>query len=108
VTISVVSSGTQTATINTRHSLYSTAIAGVFALHVDTSNLAIGDTLELSIDVAFAAGGSRKTTYSVTFAHNQSDPGKISVPVVSPYSVEFFLKQTSGTGRSFPWSVVVL
>ncbi len=104
----VVSSGSQTATINTLHSLYSTTIAGVFSLLVDTSNLVIGDVLELSVSVAFASGGSRKTTYAVTYAHTQSDPGKISVPVVSPFSVEFFLKQTAGTGRAFPWCVVVL
>ncbi len=106
--MTVVSSGTQTATVGTLHSLYSTTTSGVFSLLVDTSNMTLGDTLELSVSVAFASGGSRKNTYEVTYAHVQSDPGKISVPVVSPYSVEFSLKQTAGTGRAFPWCVVVL
>lgn len=101
----VASSGSKTATISTKHSLYATTADGVYSLMVDTNNLALGDVLELSIDVAYSSGGSRRQTYAVTYAHVQSDPGKISVPVIAPYGAEFFLKQTAGTGRSFNWCV---
>jgi len=102
----VAASGSQAATISTKHSLYSSATSAVFVFMVDTSNMVNGDILELYIDQAYASGGARMQTYSVTYAHAQSDPGKVSVPVVSPYSIEFFLKQTAGTGRAFPWVIV--
>lgn len=105
---SAASSGTQVATISTKHSLYATTVSGNYALMVDTSNMVLGDVLELSVDAAYASGGTRRQTYAVTYAHAQSDAGKISVPVVAPWGAEFFLKQTAGTGRSFPWAVVLI
>ncbi len=105
---SIASSGAQSAIIGTKHSLYATTGAGTYALMVDTANLSLGDTLELSVDVAFASGGTRRQTYHVPYSHVQSDPGKISVPVIAPYGAEFHLKQTAGTGRSFDWCVVSL
>lgn len=105
---SVASSGTQSASINTKHSLYATTTAGTYSLLVDTNNMVLGDTLELYIDVAFASGGTRRQTYNIPYSHAQGDPGKISVPVIAPYGAEFHLKQTAGTGRSFPWCVVLL
>ncbi len=103
----IISSGAQAATLNTPHLLYQTTDAGVYSLMVDTSQLALGDVLELSVDVAFASGGTRRQTYAVTYAHTQSDPGKISVPVVAPFGAAFYLNQTAGTARSFDWCVVL-
>ncbi len=105
---SVASSGSQSATINTKHSLYATTNSGIYSLMVDATNMVLGDVLELSVDVAYASGGTRRQTYAATYAHAQSDPGKISVPVVAPWGAEFNLKQTAGTGRSFPWAVVLM
>lgn len=106
--MNIIGNGTQSATIATKHSLYATTAGSTYVLMVDTNNLALGDVVELSIDVAFASGGTRRQTYLTTYAHAQGDPGKISVPVIAPYGAEFFLKQTAGTGRSFPWVVVDL
>ena len=104
----VAASGSQTATISTKHSLYSSTTPAVFTFMVDTGDMVMGDVVVLSIDQAYTSGGSRKQTYSVTYAHAQSDPGKVSVPIVSPYSIEFFLQQTAGTGRAFPWVIVAI
>lgn len=106
--MNVISSGTQSATVTTKHSLHATTTAATYVLMVDCSAMVIGDFLDLSIDVAYDSGGTLRQTYSVTYAHGQSDPGKVSVPVVAPYGAEFFLKQTAGTSRSFPWALVAL
>lgn len=106
--VTVASSGSQTAVINTKHQLYDSTTPAVFVFMVDTANMVIGDRVELSIDVAYASGGSLRQTYSKLYAYGQSDPGKISVPVVSPYQIRFYLKQVAGTGRIFPWAIVAV
>lgn len=103
--MNIVSSGAQTTVISTKHSLLSTSSSGVYVLLVDTANMALGDVVELTIDVAYSSGGTRRQTYNVTYAHAQSDPGKISVPVVAPFGAEFFITQTSGTSKVFNWCV---
>jgi hypothetical protein len=103
----VVTSGTQAATLTTKHQLYTTASAGVYELLVDTTAMANGDVLELFIDAVYKSGGSSIQTHYATFAHVQSDPGKVSVPVVAPYGATFHLKQTLGTGRSYDWCITV-
>lgn len=102
----IISNGSQTATINTKHQLYTTNLTNTYALVVDTTNMALGDVLELYVDVACESGGTHRQAYYTTFAHPQSDPGKISVPVIAPYGATFSLKQTAGTGRVFKWCVV--
>lgn len=103
----IVTSGTQTATVTTKHQLYTTASAGVYELLVDTTNMVNGDVLELYIDVIYKSGGSSIQTHYATFAHVQSDPGKCSVPVVAPYGATFHLKQTVGTSRNFDWCITL-
>jgi len=106
--MNVVSSGTQTATISTKHQLFTTGLANTYALMVDTSNMAIGDVVELYVDVACKSAGTHRQAYLVVFAHVQADPAKLSVPVVAPYGATFHLKQSAGTGREFDWCVVGL
>lgn len=100
-----LSEGTQTATIGTKHQLYTTSLANTYALLVDTNNMAIGDVLELYIDIACKSGGTLRQAYFVTYAHTQADPAKTSVAVIAPAGATFSLKQTAGTGRAFDWSV---
>lgn len=103
--MTIVTYGTQSATVTTKHQLYTTTSEGVYVLGVDTNALQVGDTVELYIDVAYEAGGTKRQTFYVSHSHVQADPGKISVPVVAPYGATFHLKQTVGTGRSFPWYI---
>lgn len=100
-----ITNGTQTATIGTKHQLYTSNLGKTYALMVDTTNLDLGDVLELSIDVACEPGGSHLQAYFVTCAHKQADMAKISVPAIAPYGATFSLKQTAGTGREFKWCV---
>lgn len=104
----ILSSGTQSASISTKHELLTTSTSGTFVLVVDTTNMALGDILELYADVGCFSGDAHIQAYFVTYAHNQADLAKISVPVTGPYGATFHLKQTAGTGRSFKWSVAAL
>lgn len=106
--MNIVGTGTQSASISTKHQIYTTTIAGVFVLVVDATNMALGDILELYADVGCFSGDAHVQAYFVTYAHNQADPAKLSVPVTAPYGATFHLKQTAGTGRSFKWSVAAL
>ncbi len=105
----VEGSGTQTATISTEHSLHTNSGAKTFVFIVDTVNMVEGDVLELRVYLMVLSGGTRRVAYLATYAHGQDEPIKISLPVPSPGQTNGFeasLKQTAGTGRSFPWSVV--
>lgn len=103
-----IANNTQTATIGTKHQLYTSNAANTYALLVDTSSMNLGDVLELYIDVACEPGGTHLQAYFVTYAHTQADPAKLSVPVLAPYGATFSLKQTAGTGRVFKWCVVAV
>lgn len=104
--MALVTSGTQTATISTKHQLYTTSTDGIYALGVDTSAMALGDVLEIYAEADFESAGTNRQVLFYTYAHVQADPGKVSIPVIAPFGVTFHLKQTAGTGRAFPWFVV--
>lgn len=120
--LTVQASGTQTATIGTEHTLNAAAFttSGVYVLSVNTVNMALGDTLELRAYAKCLTGDTNpELIYMATYAQKTGDgaaPGssaqgeiyKISVPIPSPYSITFTLKQTAGTGRAFPWRVDTL
>jgi len=105
--VSVNTSGSQTATVNTEHTLATVTSAGIYILVVDIANLAAGENVELR-----AYGKARSTdTERLLFGpaiYGPIVPAQLliySTPIVSPHSVKFTLKQTSGTGRAFPWAV---
>jgi hypothetical protein len=100
------SSGTQSATVGTEHSLATITTSRVLVLTVDAVNMANGDALELRVKTRVLSGGTNRLAYMASYANVQADPVKISVPVVSMHSCEFTLKQTAGTGRGYDWSVV--
>lgn len=105
-------SGTQTATIGTEHTLLDVAVAGTFTLHVDVNALAAGDTLELRVYQIVLTGGTRRVAYKEARYNAQpsDDQIVISVPTSNELTdagaLRFTLKQTAGTGRSFPWKVL--
>lgn len=108
--LSVVTSGTQTATLDTEHILAMTTQAGIYQLLVDTNDLVNGDIVILRCYVNATAPGSpanERAYFQQVFAHQQSDPVKCSIPVTAPYNCRWTLEQTDGAaGRSFPWSLV--
>lgn len=110
--VTAYASGTQTAVINTEHFLASPNAAGVYTLHVDTVDMASGDTLELRVYQKVLTAGTSRVAYMQTYYGVQAtdDLIKISVPIANELTdtnaLRFSLKQTAGTGRNFPWKVL--
>ncbi len=105
-------SGTKTvAAVGTAETLLDVAIAGTFSLHVDTFNMAAGDTLELRIYQMVLTGGTRRVCYYARWDGVQvaDDRIKISVPISNELTdagaLRFELNQL-GTARAFPWKVL--
>lgn len=106
-------SGTFTqSVIGTAETLLDVAVAGTFTLHVDTVNMAAGDSLELRIYQIILTGGTRRVCYYGRWDGVQptDDMIKISVPISNELtdsgSVRFQINQTAGTARAFPWKVL--
>jgi hypothetical protein len=111
VTPSLLASGTQTATINTDHTLYNMNVAGLVTFHVDTVNMAAGDTLRLYIVQKVLTGGATGMLAETWYGGAQSlDTIKVSLPIATNLAetggIEFHLQQTTGTGRAYPWKVM--
>lgn len=103
---SVVSSGTQTATVTTEHSLYDSTTAGTFQLAVDTSNLTSAETVELrAYTKVINTSGTYRQAAVITVVAGDASPASISPPLLCPNGAKFTLKQLSGTGRAFDWAV---
>lgn len=108
MSVTVESSGTQTATISTEHSLATPTGAKVYQLIVDLNNLANGDVLELRVKQKVLSAGTVREFLVGTYANVQTQKIAASIPVTAPQGAEFTLKQTAGTGRAFDWAVVSL
>lgn len=112
MTVTVNSSGTQSATPGTEHTLATITTAGVFTLLVDADALADGEILTLRIKAAVLGSGTVRVFYCGTVIGTlpADEEGLISVPIPYPgtasTSLVFTLQQVNGSSRSFPWSVL--
>ena len=106
-----IASGTLAATVGTEHTLATDTTNKVYVLVVDTNALAGGatpDILELRLYVIVLAAGTERLAYQAVFKGVQDEPIKFSLPVPADISLKATLKQTQGTGRSFPWKLLAL
>lgn len=108
---SVAASGSQTATLDTDHTLATqTAPTGgaAYLLRVDAANLANGERLILTLATKARVGDTTRTAYQSVYLHAQADPLKISPTIVVEESNEVVavLRQEGGTGRAYPWALV--
>lgn len=108
MTVASESTGTQTATVTTEHTLVSPSSAKTRVLLVDLSNMVAGDILELRINAKIVTGGTARLAYIATFSGVAGEPAVPSVPVPMPWGGSFTLKQTAGTSRNYDWSVLTL
>lgn len=121
--LTVQASGTQAAVVGTEHTLNAApfTVSGVYVLSVNTRNMVNGDEVELRGYAKVLIGDANPSlVYEGGYKHQQGDgaaPGssaggeivKVSVPIPSPYSITFTLKQTLGAGgRNFDWRVDTL
>lgn len=108
--VTLANDGTQTATLDTDHTLTTQTVplgGGVYQLRVDTANLANGERLVLRLQARARVGGTTRDVYTTTFEHVQGDPLKDS-PVVAALggtTVVAILRQEGGTGRDFEWAL---
>lgn len=104
----VLASGTQAATLTTEHTLNDNTgagTAGYYQLVVDTSPLLIGEDLELLVYEPALAAGTVRVTERILLTGALGDPIVKSNMHACTHGAKFTLKQTGGTGRSFPWEV---
>lgn len=101
-------SGSQTATISTEHSIATPTAQGTYVFEVDTVNLVNGDLVELRC-YSKTDGTNYRQVWKGTYQHVQINVTKVSPPLalgnVSGAQLKFTLKQTAGTGRAFPWLI---
>ena len=99
--------GTQTATVSTRHQLGTTiTTAGTYQLQVDCNAMANGDALTLEVETKNISGGTSRVKERIYFADAQAAPQVETLPHMQPVEISFYLTQTAGTGRAFPWAIV--
>lgn len=106
--LAVVNSGTQSATLDTEHTLDNDTTGKTYVLAVDLGAMLSGDITVLRIKTKVLSGGTLRLAYSATYAHVQAEPIVYSVPVPANIEIECSLEQTDGTGRSYPWSLLSL
>ncbi|MBI1214141.1 MAG: hypothetical protein GC190_21980 [Alphaproteobacteria bacterium] len=108
MSVSVVDSNSQTATIGTEHTLSTLTGAGVYQVVIDLSNMAGGATPDITEVRLYGKARSTDTERLIkcwSFQGVQSEALWFSPPLISPHDYKVTLKQIQGTGRAYPWAV---
>lgn len=103
MTLAIIASGTQSATLDTEHTLDNDTTGKTYVLVVDTGAMVNGDIVIFRIKTKVLSGGTLRLAYSTTYANVQAEPQKYSIPIPANIEIECSLEQTDGTGRSYPW-----
>jgi hypothetical protein len=101
-------SDTQTAVIDTEHTLSTETDTGVYVLCVDLANMVAGDVVVLKLKTKAITGGTSRLAYSAMYANAQAAPNVYSIPVPVTDEIVATLEQTDGTGRDFPWNLMTV
>ena len=102
------SSGSQTATVTTEHTLATITTQKSFVAYIDCNALAAGEYVELKVKRDVRSSDSTRTMHTriVSWLEALVTP-IIKLPVDSAGGGEYVvtLKQLNGTGRAFPWAI---
>lgn len=104
--ITQVTSGTQTATISTEHTLTTQTAAEIYVLAVNLANMASGDTTTLRVKTKVLTGGASTLAFEQQYVGAQTEDVSYSPPIPSAHQIVVTLQQTAGTGRSYEWSLL--
>lgn len=110
---SSAASGSQTATLDTDHTLTTTTApsgGAIYQLRVDVAALATGESLRLRIRTKARNGDTQRDLYTMESANAQTS-GLLDSPAVAVLGGEdivAILRQSGGTGRAFPWILMRL
>jgi len=105
------SSGSQTCTISTEHTLATITSAGVYVLKLDLNALVDGatpDELEVRVYSKSRSADTERLEFINTYRGSQGQPIVTTLPCVTDCDCKFTIKQTQGTGRAVPWNALVL
>lgn len=75
-----------------------------YVLFLDLNNMAAGDVVELYVYVKVLTGSTARVLWKQYWANAQSQPVYMSPPIPAAYSVEFKLKQPTGSARNVDWA----
>lgn len=106
--ISEHASGTQAVTLGTEHFLGTDpdTTDGAFQFVVDTSVLGQGDTLEIRVyEAALSSDVVSQQVFVAVLTNEQNDGLWMSPALLLLHRWRFSIKQTTGTARSFKWSI---
>ena len=106
--LAIETDGSQTATLDTEHTLAAVVGAKTRVLVVDLVNMAAGDVVVLRIKTAARAAGTERIVEQAVFRDVPAKPISMSVPVPMANGGTITLEQTDGTGRVFPWAIYSL
>ena len=102
------SSGSQTATVNTEHTLATITTNKTFVAYVDCNALAAGEYVELKVKRDARSADATRTLHTriVSWLEAAMTP-IIKLPADSGGGGEYVvtLRQLNGTGRAFPWAI---
>lgn len=102
----VSSSGSQTATVGTEHTLYNPTTNKWFSGWIDLTNMVGGDTVEVRVLVIIKTAGAYVQYFMQSFSGSQTPNFALHIPSLpSDIGYKLTLKQTAGTGRVFDWKV---
>ena len=101
----LTTSGTQTATIATEHTLSNPTGNKFYTAYVDLTNMASGDTVEIRVSLIVKTAGSYILYYLGTYSGAQSNPLVYIAALPSDIGYKLTLKQTAGTGRNYDYRV---
>jgi hypothetical protein len=104
--VTSVGADTQTAVIDTEHTLDTEIGAGVYILVVDTTNMALGDIVTLRMKTKNQNGSSSVLAYQQVFSHVQLEINKYSPAIPIDTELIVTLEQTDGVGRDFDWNLL--
>lgn len=110
--VTLVTSGTRSATVTTEHFESSPNVAGSFVFYVDLSDMAAGDVVELrAYKMAVTGGTSRVVEYQRFEGVQPADDyvkklGPIPNTLTDSNATRFSIKQTFGSSIDAPWAVL--
>jgi hypothetical protein len=78
---------------------------GVFQFFVDCANMARGDTIVIQVLEKALSAGTQRIVYQAVLANQQDEPIWVSPSLILMHGWQVQMKQTTGTARSFDWSI---
>ena len=108
MTVSAKSSGTQTTSGTTEHTLATITDAGVYELNLDISALAGGatpDILEVRQKIKTLSGGTEREEWCECFVGGACPPAATFRAKLTTISIVYTIKMTQGADRAVPWSI---